>query len=105
MTVKVKWVGIGLALLLPFAPPLWAEDDAAQSERQDGLRVKDLPTPIPELLHQLQALSQKIEPEITKLGSTLGQELDQTVRKLRRELEARRTASDQRTDDRPAPSP
>ncbi len=103
----MKWVWITFVLMLPLAPPSWADDDKSQSpsEQKDGVRVEDLPKPIPELLEQLQSLSQKIEPEITKLGSKLGQELNQTVKKLREELEARRRQEPERsTENQPSGS-
>lgn len=48
--------------------------------------MNEWPKPISELLEQLQELSRKIEPEIT----TLGEEPDKTVKKLREELQSRR---------------
>lgn len=77
------------ALLL--STPSWAEDATPPPpSSSDELRVEDLPKPIVELLTRLQRLSREIEPEITKLGSKLGQELDYTVMKLKEELESHR---------------
>ncbi len=56
----------------------------------EELKIEDLPKPIVELLTQLQRLSREIEPQITQLGSKLGQELDHTVKKLKEELQSRR---------------
>jgi hypothetical protein len=90
----------GLIIVLATVSASWAKDgppqssESAPAERSD-LRIQDLPKPIPELLERLQQLSRKIEPEIAKLGSTLGEELDQTIKQLREELkEARRGKSD-----------
>jgi hypothetical protein len=81
---------ISLLVLLCVPSWSWANEETAQPSKEGELRVKDLPKPIPELLEKLQQLSQKIEPEITKLGSTLGQELDETVKKLREEFQSRK---------------
>jgi uncharacterized Ntn-hydrolase superfamily protein len=89
-------------LILTFAAVSvsWAKDGPAQSSEpaaaeHSDLRIQDLPKPIPELLEKLQQLSRKLEPEIAKLGSTLGDELEQTVKQLREELKgARRGKSD-----------
>ena len=83
-------------LLLLFAVvllgvPAWADEPTSPSpSSSDDLRVEDLPKPITELLEKLQQLSRKIEPEITKMGSRLGHELDETVKKLREELQSQK---------------
>jgi hypothetical protein len=73
-------------MMLAVASPAWAEDEPSAKPRQGSVRVQDLPKPIPELL-KIQQLSGKIEPEISRLGSTLGQELKVTVKKLCDELQ------------------
>lgn len=65
----------------------WADDNQPQQPRKGSVRVDELPKPIPELLDKIQQLSKKIEPEISRLGSTLGQELKVTVKKLCDELQ------------------
>jgi hypothetical protein len=79
-------------VVLFLSTPSWAEEDATPGPRasSDDLKVEDLPKPIVELLTQLQRLSRDIEPQITKLGSKLGQELDHTVKKLKEELQSQR---------------
>jgi hypothetical protein len=92
--------GIGLILVLFTVSASWADNAKPEATEPEpaghgDLRIQDLPKPIPELLDQLQQLSRRIEPEIAKLGSTLGKELDETVKQLRKELqEARRGQSD-----------
>jgi HD-like signal output (HDOD) protein len=66
---------------------MWAEDEPSQQPQKGSVRVNDLPKPVPELLQKIQQLSGKIEPEISRLGSTLGQELKVTVKKLCEELQ------------------
>ena len=84
----MKRVSILLAaMLLGLASPILAEEEQVQQPRKGSVRVQDLPKPIPELLDKIQQLSRKIEPEISKLGSTLGQELKVTVKKLCDELQ------------------
>ena len=69
----------------------WAEEPAPPAPTPSKeLRVEDLPKPVTDLLEQLQQLSRKIEPEITKMGSRLGHELDETVKKLREELQSQK---------------
>jgi hypothetical protein len=85
----------GLMIVLATVSASWAEDARPQPSEpapagQGDLRIQDLPKPIPELLDKLQQLSRKIEPEIAKLGSTLGKELDDTVKQLKEELQAAR---------------
>ena len=75
------------AMILAVSSPVWADEEPAQKTRKESVRVQDLPKPIPELLEKIQQLSKKIEPEISRLGSTLGQELKVTVRKLCEELQ------------------
>ena len=70
---------ISAPALLLSAPLGWADEDKT-TPRKGSVRVEDLPKPIPELLQKIQSLSQKIEPEITRLGSKLGEELTTTVK-------------------------
>jgi hypothetical protein len=74
-------------MLLAVAAPIWAEEEPSGPPSKGSVRVQDLPKPIPELLRKIQQLSGKIEPEISRLGSTLGQELKVTVKKLCDELQ------------------
>ena len=78
---------IAAAIILAIAAPTWAEDDQSPQSRTGSVRVDDLPKPIPELLQKIRQLSSKIEPEISRLGSTLGHELQVTVKKLCDELQ------------------
>ena len=75
------------AMMLGLASPVLADEEQSQQPSKGSVRVQDLPKPIPELLAKIQQLSRKIEPEISKLGSTLGQELKVTVKKLCDELQ------------------
>ena len=75
-----------VAIILTFSTPAWA-DEASSPKPKKGIRVEELPKPIPELLDKIQQLSKKIEPEISRMGSTLGQELKVTVKKLCDELQ------------------
>lgn len=75
------------AMILAVASTVWADEEPSPKPRKESVRVQDLPKPIPELLEKIQQLSKKIEPEISRLGSTLGQELKVTVRKLCEELQ------------------
>lgn len=75
-----------VAIILTFSTPAWA-DEASSPQPKKGIRVEELPKPIPELLDKIQQLSKKIEPEISRMGSTLGQELKVTVKKLCDELQ------------------
>jgi hypothetical protein len=77
---------IALATMLAMAPAAWAEEDKSDQAKKNQIRVEDLPKPIPELVQKIQQLSKKIEPEISKLGSRLGEELTLTVKKLCDEL-------------------
>lgn len=77
---------IALATMLAVAPAAWADEDKKDQPRNGEIRVNDLPQPIPELLQKIQELSKKIEPEISRLGSKLGEELTLTVKKLCNEL-------------------
>jgi hypothetical protein len=74
-------------MILAIASPVWADEEPAQHSQKGAVRVQDLPKPIPELLQKIQQLSRKIEPEISRLGSALGQELEVTVKKLCDELQ------------------
>jgi hypothetical protein len=82
----MKQIIIALATILVVAPATWADEDKADRPQKGQIRVEDLPKPIPELLQKIQQLSKKIEPEISKLGSKLGEELTLTVKKLCDEL-------------------
>jgi hypothetical protein len=82
------------AIIMAIASPVWADEAPSQPSSKGSVRVQDLPKPIPELLEKIQRLSTKIEPEISRLGSTLGQELKTTVKKLCEELQCQ---------DRPEP--
>jgi hypothetical protein len=77
---------LAAVILLAVAIPVWAGEEPSQPAK-GSVRVQDLPKPIPELLQKIQQLSGKIEPEISRLGSTLGQELKVTVKKLCDELQ------------------
>lgn len=78
-------------LVLSLSAVSWAEDAAsAPPAPSEELKVEDLPKPVVELLTQLQRLSREIEPQITQLGGKLGQEFDQTVKKLKHELQSQR---------------
>ena len=84
----MRYVVLALMMVLS-GVPTWAEEPSARPPASsDELRVEDLPEPVRDLLEKLQQLSRKIEPEITKLGSRLGHELDETVKKLREELQS-----------------
>ena len=85
---------IAAATVLALALPVSADDEQPPASKKAAMRVQDLPKPIPELLDKIQQLSKKIEPEISRLGSTLGQELKVTVKKLCEELQCK---------DRPEP--
>lgn len=78
---------IAIVMTVAVVSPLWAEENEPKQAGKGSLRVQDLPKPIPELLDKIQHLSRKIEPEISRLGSTLGQELKVTVKKLCDELQ------------------
>jgi hypothetical protein len=82
----MKSIVIALTALLVSAPLVWA-DEGKTEPRKGSVRVEDLPKPIPELLQKIQSLSQKIEPEISRLGSRLGEELTTAVKKLCDELQ------------------
>jgi hypothetical protein len=75
------------AMMLGLVSPVLADEQQSQQPSKGSVRVQDLPKPIPELLDKIQQLSRKIEPEISRLGSTLGQELKVTVKKLCDELQ------------------
>jgi hypothetical protein len=78
-------------LIVLLGSPAWAEEPApTPPASSDKLRLEDLPKPVTDLLEKLQQLSRKIEPEITKMGSRLGHELDETVKKLREELQSQK---------------
>jgi hypothetical protein len=78
---------IATIMALAVASQVWAEENQPQQPPNRSMRVQDMPKPIPELLDKIQQLSRKIEPEISRLGSTLGQELKVTVKKLCEELQ------------------
>ena len=77
---------VALAAMLALAPAAWADEDQPHRPRKGEIRAEDLPKPVTELLEKIQQLSKKIEPEIAKLGSRLGEELSVTVKKLCEEL-------------------
>ena len=83
----MKRIMMTIVLTVAVASPLWAEENQPQQTGKGSLRVQDLPKPIPDLLDKIQQLSRKIEPEISRLGSSLGQELKVTVKKLCDELQ------------------
>ena len=78
---------IATIMTIAVTSPVWAEENQPQQPAKGSVRVQDLPKPIPELLDKIQQLSRKIEPEISRLGSNLGQELKVTVKKLCDELQ------------------
>lgn len=82
----MKSVLIGFVTILAMAPVCWADEDKSNHPTKGEVRIQDLPKPVQELLQKIQQLSTKIEPEITRLGSRMGQELTQTVKKLCDEL-------------------
>jgi hypothetical protein len=75
------------AMMLGLVSPVLADEEQSQQPSKGSVRVQDLPKPLPELLDKIQQLSRKIEPEISRLGSTLGQELKVTFKKLCEELQ------------------
>jgi len=83
----MKTFMIAAAMILTLACPVLAEEGQSPQPKKGSVRVEDLPKPIPELLDKIQQLSRKIEPEISRMGSTLGQELKVTVKKLCDELQ------------------
>lgn len=83
----MKPLMIAIVMTVAMATPLLAEENQQQQAGKGSLRVQDLPKPIPDLLDKIQQLSRKIEPEISRLGSNLGQELKVTVKKLCDELQ------------------
>jgi hypothetical protein len=82
----MKRAVIALAAMLAVVPAAWADEDKSDDSKKNQIRIEDLPKPIPELLQKIQQLSKKIEPEISRLGSRLGEELTLTVKKLCDEL-------------------
>jgi hypothetical protein len=85
--MKVHAILAAVMMQFLITSPVLAEEEQAHQPRKGSVRVQDLPKPIPELLEHIQHLSKKIEPEISRLGSTLGQELKSTVKKLCEELQ------------------
>jgi hypothetical protein len=83
----MKLLMIAIVMTVAVATPLLAEENQPQQARKGSVRVQDLPKPIPDLLDKIQQLSRKIEPEISRLGGSLGQELKVTVKKLCDELQ------------------
>ena len=85
----MKTLMLAAAMVLSLASFTWPDDGQSQPppKGKGSIRVDELPKPIPELLEKIQQLSRKIEPEISRLGSTLGQELKVTVKKLCDELQ------------------
>jgi hypothetical protein len=86
MEISMKPILVAV-MLLAVATPIWAEEEPSAQPKKGSVRVQDLPKPIPELLQKIQQLSGRIEPEISRLGSTLGKELKVTVKKLCDELQ------------------
>jgi hypothetical protein len=82
----MKRAVIALAAMLVVVPAAWADEDKSDHSKKNQIRIEELPKPIPELLQKIQQLSKKIEPEISRLGSRLGEELTLTVKKLCDEL-------------------
>jgi hypothetical protein len=82
----MKPIVLALTALLISAPLAWADEDKT-APRKESVRIEDLPKPIPGLLEKIRSLSRKIEPEISRLGSRLGEELTTTVKKLCDELQ------------------
>ena len=78
---------IALATMLALVPMVRADENKTDPPRKGTIRAEDLPKPVPELLQKIQQLSKKIEPEISRLGSKLGEELTITVKKLCDELQ------------------
>jgi hypothetical protein len=83
----MKPILIAIVMTVAVATPLLAEENQPQQTGRGSVRVQDLPKPIPDLLDKIQQLSRKIEPEISRLGGSLGQELKVTVKKLCDELQ------------------
>jgi len=83
----MKVIIIALTTMLAVAPMARADEDKTEQSRKGTIRAEELPKPIPELLRKIQQLSRKIEPEISRLGSKLGEELTITVKKLCDELQ------------------
>ena len=84
--MKALLMALAAILCLSLPPLAWADGNQSDTRQKGQIRVEDLPKPIPELLHKIQQLSKKIEPEISRLGSRLGEELTITVKKLCDEL-------------------
>jgi hypothetical protein len=83
----MKAIILALATMLAVVPMARADEDKPEQSRKGTIRAEELPKPIPELLRKIQQLSRKIEPEISRLGSKLGEELTITVKKLCDELQ------------------
>jgi hypothetical protein len=85
----MKLLVVVTTMILAASSPVLADEEPSPQTppRKGSVRVNDLPKPIPELLQKIQQLSGKIEPEISRIGSTLGQELKVTVKKLCEELQ------------------
>src|SRR5215216_940218 len=82
----MKLMAIVLATMLALASVASADENKTDQSRDHTIRVEDLPKPIHQLLQKIQQLSKKIEPEITRLGSRLVEELTLTVKQLCDEL-------------------
>jgi hypothetical protein len=78
---------VALSAMLAAAPAAWADEEHAHRPPKGDIRTEGFPKPVTELLEKIQQLSKKIEPEIAKLGSRLGEELSLTVKKLCEELQ------------------
>lgn len=83
----MKAIIIALVMMLGMMPMARADENKTDTPRKGTIRADELPKPIPELLQKIQQLSKKIEPEISRLGSKLGEELTITVKKLCDELQ------------------
>lgn len=83
----MKVIIIALTTILTMVPMARAAENKSEPPRKGTIRADELPKPIPELLLKIQQLSRKIEPEISRLGSKLGEELTITVKKLCDELQ------------------
>jgi hypothetical protein len=83
---RMKLMAIVLATMLALASVASANESKTDQPTKNTIRVEDLPKPIHQLMQKIQQLSKKIEPEITRLGSRLGEELTLTVKQLCDEL-------------------
>jgi hypothetical protein len=82
----MKLMPIALATMLALASVASANENKTDQPGSNTIRVEDLPKPVYQLMQKIQQLSKQIEPEITRLGSRLGEELTLTVKQLCDEL-------------------